>query len=127
MAMAFFSNLIPSTRAAYPSAARFFSCGRPTQRIASSFRHPQLRPYNVPFRCISAQPDPRRRDGEKPGQPSWPPIPILDRMGATTTVKLTVIIFLSVLGTMETIFYVKAALRYFYPPPEDDVNANQTS
>lgn len=38
---------------------------------------------------------------------------VLDRMGANRTTKIVIIVFLSIYGTMETIFYVNAAYRYF--------------
>ncbi|KAK1230527.1 hypothetical protein PQX77_006376 [Marasmius sp. AFHP31] len=43
----------------------------------------------------------------------------LDQMGATRGVKITILIFLSIVGTMETMFYVKAAQRWLYPKDED--------
>lgn len=38
---------------------------------------------------------------------------VLDRMGANRTTKIVIIVFLSIYGTMETIFYANAAYRYF--------------
>lgn len=38
---------------------------------------------------------------------------VLDRMGANRTTKIVIIVFLSIYGTMETIFYANAACRYF--------------
>ena len=52
--------------------------------------------------------------------PSWPQIKVLDQLGASRGVKIVVIICLSIFGTMETIFYAKAALRYFYPQRDDE-------
>ncbi|KAK2598612.1 hypothetical protein N8I77_012008 [Diaporthe amygdali] len=40
-------------------------------------------------------------------------ISVLDRMGANRTTKIVIIVFLSVYGTMETLFYANAAYRYF--------------
>lgn len=51
--------------------------------------------------------------------PSWPQIKVLDDLGATRGVKIFILVCLSIYGTMETIFYTKAIMRYFYPPMED--------
>lgn len=40
-------------------------------------------------------------------------ISVLDRMGANRTTKIVIIVFLSIYGTMETLFYANAAYRYF--------------
>ena len=39
-------------------------------------------------------------------------------MGATRTVKIVVIGFLCIYGTMETVFYANAAYRYFTKKPD---------
>lgn len=39
----------------------------------------------------------------------------LDMMGASRPVKIVIVVAISVLGTMETIFYFQAAKRYFFP------------
>ncbi|KAJ8094248.1 hypothetical protein PM082_006787 [Marasmius tenuissimus] len=49
----------------------------------------------------------------------------LDQMGATRGVKITILIFLSIVGTMETMFYVKAAQRWLYPKDEEDGEGGQ--
>lgn len=41
---------------------------------------------------------------------------VLDRMGATRNVKIAVIVFLCIYGTMETIFYAGVLYRYFTKP-----------
>lgn len=38
---------------------------------------------------------------------------VLDRMGANRTTKIVIIVFFSIYGTMETLFYANAAYRYF--------------
>lgn len=40
------------------------------------------------------------------------PQSVLDRMGATRTVKIVVIVFFCIYATMETIFYASALYRY---------------
>ncbi|KAF3120336.1 hypothetical protein TWF703_002646 [Orbilia oligospora] len=42
-------------------------------------------------------------------------------LGASRTVKIVVIIALSIVGTMETIFYVKLFMRKFFPREENPV------
>lgn len=44
----------------------------------------------------------------------------LDRMGATRTVKIVVIVFICIYGTMETIFYAGALYRYLNNKPEPE-------
>lgn len=44
----------------------------------------------------------------------------LDKLGATRTVKVVVIVFLSIFGTLETVFYAKAAMRWLAPPQEEE-------
>lgn len=43
---------------------------------------------------------------------------ILDQMGATRTVKIVVIVFISIYATLETIFYAKALYHYFHKKTE---------
>lgn len=45
---------------------------------------------------------------------------VLDRMGATRTVKIVVIVFICIYGTMETIFYGAALYRYLTKKPEPE-------
>lgn len=52
----------------------------------------------------SKKPDSLKKEGR---------LSVLDRMGANRTTKIVIIVFLSIYGMMETIFYANAAYRYF--------------
>jgi hypothetical protein len=45
-------------------------------------------------------------------------------LGATRTVKITVLVALSIFGTLETIFWAKALWRYFVPPESSASSAS---
>ncbi|KAK6496652.1 hypothetical protein TWF481_001642 [Arthrobotrys musiformis] len=47
-------------------------------------------------------------------------------LGASRTVKIVVIVALSIVGTMETIFYVKLFMRRFFPDEEKPVAENES-
>lgn len=47
--------------------------------------------------------------------PSYPSINFAE-LGANRAVKITVLVFLGILGAAETIFYAKAIYRYLVPP-----------
>lgn len=88
------------------------------------------------FRCLSQSPrrlggsdKPRRAEPPKssahsssePGAGAQPKRQsALDRMGATRTVKIVVIVFICIYGTMETIFYASALYRYLNNKPEPE-------
>ncbi|KJF60800.1 uncharacterized protein CIMG_12134 [Coccidioides immitis RS] len=101
--------------------------GQLTRMVAASgFRQRSLRPRGMPhFRCINegrngnAWPsDTTNKPGSRATTASTPRVPILDQLGASRPVKITIIICLCIFGTMETVFYAKAAMRYFDPPEE---------
>lgn len=64
--------------------------------------NPRIRPQNSA--TASEKPDSSKKGGR---------LSVLDRMGANRTTKIIIIVFLSIYGTMETIFYANAAYRYF--------------
>ncbi|KAL6243112.1 hypothetical protein RBB50_010212 [Rhinocladiella similis] len=58
--------------------------------------------------------------GQRPGpkdDPSYPSFSFAG-LGASRTVRITVVAALGVLGTIETVFWAKALWRYFYPSTE---------
>ncbi|KAL1852343.1 hypothetical protein Daus18300_012238 [Diaporthe australafricana] len=63
---------------------------------------PQVRPQASA--TASKRPVPSTKEGR---------LSVLDRMGANRTTKIVIIVFLSIYGTMETLFYANAAYRYF--------------
>lgn len=73
---------------------------------ATQLRHlgdnPRIRPQASA--TASEKPDLSKKGGR---------LSVLDRMGANRTTKIVIIVFLSIYGTMETIFYANAAYRYF--------------
>lgn len=44
----------------------------------------------------------------------------LTELGATRTVKITVLVFIGILGTVETVFWAQTLWRYFSPPPSQE-------
>ncbi|KAL0572085.1 hypothetical protein V5O48_009879 [Marasmius crinis-equi] len=113
---------------------------RSLTRISRVFNHtPRLvLPTRQPGLPLAAQQVRRltqQRSGndpvDKPGDQNAPPgrrgsileqmNTALDQMGATRGVKITIVIFLSIVGTLETMFYVKAAHRWLYPTGEEEV------
>ncbi|EPS41685.1 hypothetical protein H072_4396 [Dactylellina haptotyla CBS 200.50] len=48
-------------------------------------------------------------------------------LGASRTVKIVVIVALSIVGTMETIFYFKMFMRKFFPDKEEEVEEGSNS
>ncbi|KAJ9646206.1 hypothetical protein H2204_000869 [Knufia peltigerae] len=74
--------------------------------------------FKPQIRTVSQQ-EPNLR-GRRPGpknDPSYPSFSFAG-LGASRTVRVTVLAALGVLGTLETIFWAKALWRYFYPSTE---------
>jgi hypothetical protein len=116
---------LPRTALSLGRMTRVFSDVRHTAIGGSQFqtlhlfstqqvRHSERRSENTQQRPISD------KLGSKPA--SQGPLATLDKLGATRTVKVVIIIFISILGTMETIFWFNAAWRYFYPPSDVDTS-----
>lgn len=61
----------------------------------------------------------KHADPSKPGSPEYPSFSFAG-LGATRAVKVTVLVALGVAGTLETIFWTKALLRYCFPSPSPD-------
>ena len=66
-----------------------------------------------------AEPQKRQSDAASPHNPSYPAFS-LDGLGASRGVKVVVIAGLTVLGTMETIFWSKWLWAKFSPAPEEE-------
>lgn len=77
-----------------------------SNRMRSQLRHLSgSTPGRSPGRATASEkPAPPKKEGR---------LSVLDRMGANRTTKIVIIVFLSIYGTMETLFYANAAYRYF--------------
>ncbi|KAK6520264.1 hypothetical protein TWF506_000542 [Arthrobotrys conoides] len=78
----------------------------------------------IPQRAFSTQkPSPNPNPGPNHGQEVSHEMPKISwkDLGASRTVKVVVIVALSIVGTMETIFYVKVLMRKFFPDEEKPV------
>jgi hypothetical protein len=71
----------------------------------------------------SAFPESKTRTPPKHTNPGELPIASFQSLGATRSVKIVLIIALSILGTAETLFYVRAALRW-WRGDESSLNQN---
>lgn len=105
-------------------------------RAALSLHHPTilhprtaLAPRPSPFstaRKLSSQtppgspppPSDQRTKKTSPANPATPEFSFKG-LGASRTVKTTVVVCLSILGTMETAFWVKVLWAKFYPAKEE--------
>ncbi|KAK6338917.1 hypothetical protein TWF696_009718 [Orbilia brochopaga] len=79
-----------------------------------------LRP--APQRLFSSQKGPQRPNSHQEVSHEMPKISWKE-LGASKPIKIVLIIALSIIGTMETIFYFKLFMRKFFPneePPEGE-------
>ncbi|KAK6344945.1 hypothetical protein TWF718_006895 [Orbilia javanica] len=84
----------------------------------------------TPQRAFSSQkPSPNPNLGPNHGQEVSHEMPKVNwkDLGASRTVKIVVIVALSIVGTMETIFYVKLFMKRFFPDEEESVDESQSA
>lgn len=90
-----------------------------TNRASSQHPHSAIRSYRrYTTQDQSRHQDPLRQlpvsgKNQKASGPATRRQSVLDRMGATRNIKIAVIVFLCIYGTMETIFYAGVLYRYF--------------
>lgn len=103
-------SLLPTTVVRQHLSAQYYSFQSPRSTIASYRRYTTLdksRPQNPP----QQHPVSEKKNNADP-EPKQQRQSLLDQMGATRNVKIAVIIFLCIYGTMETVFYAGALYRY---------------
>lgn len=58
--------------------------------------------------------------------PSELKISSMDKLGVSRTVKTVVIVFVAIIGTVETVFWVRSGWRYFYHPASTEEGSEET-